>query len=152
MRIHDGLLGLLFIVLGACVIWQAASFPSMPGQAIGPGTFPLVFGVMFVIGGAIIGRAGLLAGMGRLATFNEGWRHRDRALAAFVAVIGTLVLAFFFEQIGFLIGGAVLLIALYMLLGHRSPRWIVVSLVFVGAVYYGMAKLLLVPLPTGPLF
>lgn len=151
MRIHDGLLGLFFILLGLYVVWQASSFPSMPGQAIGPGTFPVVFGVLFILGGLIIGRTGVMAGMGRLVVFNEGWRHGERALAAAVAIIGTLVLAMFFEQIGYIIGAAVLLITLYMLLGHRSPLWIGVSVVFVGATYYGMAKLL-VPLPAGPLF
>lgn len=152
MRVHDGLVGLFFILLGLYVLWEASSFPSMPGQAFGPGTFPVLFGVMFVAGGLIIGRASLAAGFGRVLVLDEGWRHPERAAAAAVAVFGTLALAFFFNEIGFLLGGAVLLIALYMLLGHRSALWVVVSIAFVGAVYYAMAKLLLVPLPTGPLF
>ncbi len=152
MRIHDGFIGLFFIILGSFVILQAATFPAMPGQAIGPGTFPLIFGALFIVGGLIIGRSGVMAGMGKLGELNPGWRHPERAVAAAVAVLGTLFLAIFFEQIGFLLGGAALLIALYMLQGHRSLVWVVVSIGFVGAVYYGMAKLLLVPLPTGPLF
>lgn len=151
MRIHDGLLGLFFLLLGGFVIWQSSTFPSMPGQAIGPDTFPTIFGVLFIVGGLIIGRSGLAAASGRLLELNEGWRHPERAIAALIAVVGTLVLAFFFEEIGFVIGCAVLMIALYILLGHRSPIWIAVSIIFVGVVYYGMAKLLLVPLPLGPL-
>lgn len=152
MRIHDGLLGLVFIALGIATVWQAASFPGMPGQAIGPGTFPMAFGGIFVIGGLIISGKGIKAGVGRLVQFNEGWHHTDRAVAAAIAVFGSLLLAIFFEQIGFIIGAAALLLAMYWVQGYRSLLWIAVSLGFVGLVYYAMAKLLLVPLPTGPLF
>ncbi|MHA6689889.1 tripartite tricarboxylate transporter TctB family protein [Devosia sp. A449] len=152
MRIHDGLLGLVFIALGITTVWQAASFPGMPGQAIGPGTFPMVFGGIFILGGLIISGKGLMAGAGRLVQFDEGWRHPKRAIAAGIAILGSLLLAIFFEQIGFIIGGSVILIALYWVQGYRSLVWIAVSLGFVGVVYYAMAKLLLVPLPTGPLF
>lgn len=151
MRIHDSLIGLFFIVLGIAVIWQAYSFPVMPGQAIGPGTFPLVFGIVFVVGGLIVGRTGLATAGSQIVAFNEGWRHRNRALAAAIAILGTFVLGVFFEEIGFVIGGAVLIVALYVVQGHRSPLWLAVSLIFIALVYYSMAKLLLVPLPLGPL-
>lgn len=151
MRIHDGLIGLFFIMLGIYVVWEAASFPAMPGQAIGPGTFPTIFGGLFVAGGLIVGRAGLAAGLGRLVVLDEGWRRPERAAAASVAIIGTLILAFFFTEIGFLLGGSLLLTAIFWLTGHRSPLWIVVSIGFVSLVYLAMSKLLLVPLPAGPL-
>lgn len=152
MRIHDGLLGLLFIVLGIAVVVQAIGFPGMPGQAIGPGTFPTLFGTLFIIGGLIIGWQGIRSGAMPLIKLNEGWAHKDRALAAAIAIFGTLILAIYFEQIGFIIGAAVLLLAMYWVQGFRKPIWIGVTLAFVASVYYGMAKLLLVPLPAGPLF
>ncbi|SMQ85442.1 putative tricarboxylic transport membrane protein [Devosia lucknowensis] len=152
MRIHDTLIGAFFLLLGSYIIFEAVRFPAMPGQAIGPGTFPMVFGAVFLVGGLIVGRSGLAQGFSRLVEINDGWRHADRAIAAAVAVLGTLLFAVFFEQIGFIFGAIALMLVLYVLLGHRNWLWLAVPFVFVGVVYYAMARLLLVPLPTGPLF
>ncbi|RDE10150.1 tripartite tricarboxylate transporter TctB family protein [Pelagibacterium lacus] len=152
MRIHDSLIGLFFVVLGAYVLFEASRFPGMPGQAIGPGSFPMLFGALFVIGGLIIARQGIAEGFGKLVVLNEGWLVPSRAIAVVVSVFGTILLAAFFSQIGFLIGGVLLLVTLFMLLGHRSLLWVAVAVGFVFGIYFLMSRLLLVPLPAGPLF
>ncbi len=152
MRIHDTLIGAFFLVLGAYIIFEAVRFPAMPGQVVGPGTFPMIFGTVFLVGGLIVGRTGLAQGFSQLVDLNEGWRHPDRLIAALVATVGTLVFAAFFDQIGFILGALALMLTLYVLLGHRTWLWLISPFIFVGVVYYAMARLLLVPLPTGPLF
>ena len=152
MRIHDTFIGAFFLVLGAYIIFEAARFPAMPGHAVGPGTFPMIFGAVFLVGGLIVGRSGLAQGFSQLVELNEGWRHPDRLIAALVATVGTLLFAAFFDQIGFILGALALMLTLYVLLGHRTWLWLVSPFIFVGVVYYAMARLLLVPLPTGPLF
>lgn len=152
MRIHDTLIGAFFLVLGAYIIFEAVRFPAMPGQAVGPGTFPMIFGTVFLVGGLIVGRTGLAQGFSRLVVLDDGWRHPDRLIAAIVATVGTLVFATFFDQIGFIIGAIALMLTLYLLLGHRTWLWLTSPFIFVGVVYYAMARLLLVPLPPGPLF
>lgn len=152
MRFHDTIVGVFLMLLGGFILQQASGFPQMPGQSIGPGTFPTVFAVAFILGGGVIAFQGWrTARAARAIALNPGWRSRDRFAATAIALLGALALVSFFDVIGFPIGAGLLLSALYLALGHRSPIWIAVSFAFAGVLYYGMAKLLFVPLPLGPL-
>ena len=150
MRIHDTIIGVFLMLFGGFILWQTSGFPQMPGQAIGPASFPTVLALIFLGGGAIVVIKGWRS---RQATawvvLEKGWFEVNRLVPVLVAIIGTLLLAGLFEQIGFLAGGSLLLIALYFTLGYRSVKWLAISVVFIGVVYYGMAKVLLVPLPLG---
>lgn len=152
MRIHDTIIGVFLMLLGGYILWQASGFPQMPGQAIGPASFPTLLALGFLGGGAIVAIKGW---RNRQTTgwivLEKGWSEMSRLVPALVAIIGTVLLAALFEQIGFLVGGSLLLIALYFTLGYRSAKWFAMSVAFIGAVYYGMAKILLVPLPLGML-
>lgn len=150
MRIHDTIIGVFLMLLGGYILWQASGFPQMPGQAIGPASFPTVLALGFLGGGAIVAIKGWRSRQARRwVVLEKGWTEANRLIPVLVALIGTVLLAGLFEQIGFLVGGSLLLVALYFTLGYRSVKWCVVSVAFIGAVYYGMAKVLLVPLPLG---
>ncbi|MDF0599414.1 tripartite tricarboxylate transporter TctB family protein [Psychromarinibacter sp. C21-152] len=151
MRIHDSLIGALLVLFGGWVLFVALGFPDMPGQSIGPGTFPSVLGVAFLLGGLCLIVAGRSRGTRRLADLNPGWRRAPRLLAAGLATIGVLVLALSFETVGFPLSATVLLYALFFLEGYRGPQWLALCIAFVFGMHLLMTRFLLVPLPAGPL-
>ena len=86
-----------------------------------------------------------------LVVLAEGWRNRRSALAAAVALMGTALLAFGFEVIGFPLGASLLLCSLYLASQTFSLRLLALAVGFVLIVHLMMTRLLLVPLPAGPL-
>lgn len=147
MKLHDTLVGVLLIALGAYVLVVSSGFPRMPGQIIGPGTMPTVLGVALLLGGASIGVSGWRRAP--LIVLHEGWRRRDRQIAALVAVGGVGFLAYGFETLGFPLGGFLLLAAIFLAAGMWHPGWLLLSATFVLVVHLGMTRLLYVPLPAG---
>lgn len=149
MKLHDSLIGLLLIAFGGWVLWQARGFPAMPGQAIGPSTFPIMLGSLCALGGVLLFWQGRRTSRGKLVWIHEGWRIGSRVGCVAVAVFGTLLLGITFEMVGFPVGGTLLLSALFYTSGLRGLRWIAVSAVFVLTVHLVMTRLLYVPLPSG---
>jgi putative tricarboxylic transport membrane protein len=149
MRLHDSLIGLLLIGFGSWVLWQAQGFPAMPGQIIGPSTFPTLLGSLCALGGLLLVWQGRSTSKGELVWIHEGWRIGSRTACVAVAVLGTLLLAVTFEKVGFPVGGTLLLSALFYTAGLNRPKWIAVAAIFVLTVHLVMTRLLYVPLPSG---
>lgn len=151
MRFHDSLLGVLLTLFGGWVLIVSLNFPDMPGQSIGPGTFPSILGIAFILGGIGLAVSGLVRGQAALVALNAGWRNPSRLAAAALATLGAMAFAIGFETIGFPLGGFVLLTSLFLLEGYRNPVWILLSAGFVAGLHLVMTRLLLVPLPDGVL-
>ncbi|MCZ8259557.1 MAG: hypothetical protein O9333_05450, partial [Beijerinckiaceae bacterium] len=58
MKIHDSLLGLLFVMIGAAILFTVAGYPKMPGQDVGPAMFPGVMAAALVIFGGTLALRG----------------------------------------------------------------------------------------------
>lgn len=149
MKLHDSLIGLLLIAFGGWVVWRAQGFPAMPGQSIGPSTFPVMLGSLCALGGLLLVWHGRQTSRGELLSVHEGWRIGSRVACVAVAVFGTLLLGVTFETVGFPIGGTLLLSALFYAAGLHRLRWIAVSAIFVLTMHLVMTRLLYVPLPSG---
>ena len=149
MKVHDSLIGAVLIAFGLWVLVTAWGYPQMPGQSIGPGTFPSVLGALFIASGILLVISGLRERGARLIQIDPGWRYPARFAAAILATAGVAAFAMVFETIGFPLGSFLLLAALFIFSGYRNPIWIVVSAGFVLAVHLAMTRLLYVPLPAG---
>lgn len=149
MKVHDSLIGAILFAFGFWVMVTALGYPQMPGQSIGPGTFPSVLGALFMAGGALLTISGLRTRGTTLLDIDPGWRHAGRFAAALLATVGVVLFALAFEEVGFPFGGFVLVAALFILSGYRHPAWIGISAVFVLAVHLLMTRFLHVPLPAG---
>ncbi|WP_417408101.1 tripartite tricarboxylate transporter TctB family protein [Hoeflea sp.] len=150
MKINDAVLGALLFLLGCSITLSAFQFPAMPGQAVGPGTFPKIIGSLI----ALLGLGLALGGQNRrgvLVAVADGWRDSRHGPAAALALIGTAGLAIGFEQIGFPLGASLLLCVLYFASQRNAWRLLPLAVGFVFAVHLVMTRLLLVPLPAGPL-
>ena len=152
MKFNDALLGAVFLALAVAVLVTIQGFPKIPGQSIGPGAFPGLIAI-------------LLAGCS-IALMWRGWRERARQpLAAMGAWLGsprhllnflvaTGALAFYVlaaDSLGFLLCGAIILLALFLCLRVKPGVAVPLALVLPVAIHLIFYKLLRVPLPWGVL-
>jgi len=150
MRFHDAINGLFFILLGLAVLLVSSSFPTMPGQDIGPSSFPTIIGAGLMVGGAIIGVIGLRQTQPKkLVTLAPGWRQPMHLATVAFCILGSLLLAINFESIGFPLGALVMCTGIYLLSGLRRPMPFAIVLVFIAVLTLVMTRLLYVPLPMG---
>lgn len=151
MRFTDTLSGLLTAAFGLAVAGYASTFPPMPGQPVGPGLFPALVGIGFVLFGLMLAVSGLRAGE-RPAVALDAWTRRRRTVLSGLAVPGAL--AFYVlvvDRLGFLLTSVVFLAALFGVFG-ANRRWMgPVAVAVTLALHYGFQSLLRVPLPWGVL-
>ncbi|HYN12787.1 MAG TPA: tripartite tricarboxylate transporter TctB family protein [Burkholderiales bacterium] len=152
MKLNDALLGIVFLALSVAVLVTIQGYPKIPGQSIGPGAFP--------------GLIAILLGGCSFALIWRGWRERreqhfvamgawlasPRHLLNFLLTVGAL--AFYVlaaEKIGFLICGAVILLALFLALRVKPYLAVALALAVPVLIHLIFYKLLRVPLPWGVL-
>ena len=151
MRLSDTLSGFLALIVGAAVAGYAWTFPPMPGQAVGPGLFPMVIGFGCIVFGAAL----MLSGMRRSRRWwieFDDWARRPRMVANFalvVAAVAFYVLAV--DWLGFFITATIFLGALFLAFGVRRTRVVPVAVAVTIVIHYGFYTLLRVPLPWGVL-
>lgn len=150
MRLHDVISGFFFMALGLAVLLMARNFPQMPGQEIGPSTFPTLIGTCMMLGGAIVAAISLRRlRKSALVTLDPGWRHPLHLASVGFCLLGTLVLSIWFEEIGFPLAALVMCTGMYLLSGLRKPLVFVMAAGFVAIVAFVMTRMLYVPLPMG---
>jgi putative tricarboxylic transport membrane protein len=152
VKFNDALLGAVFLALAVAVLVTIQGFPKIPGQSIGPGAFPGLIAI-------------LLAGCA-IALMWRGWRERasqplvamgawlgsPRHVCNFLVAVGSLVFYIVAaDKLGFLICGALILLALFLTLRVRPPLALGLALLLPVAIHLIFYKLLRVPLPWGVL-
>ena len=152
MRFNDAVLGAIFLALSIAVLVTIQGYPKIPGQSIGPGAFPGLLAI-------------LLAGCS-IALIWRGWRERaSQPLVAMGAWLGsprhvqnfliaTGGLIFYVlaaDQLGFLICGTIILLALFLTLRVRPALAVPLAVVLPVMIHLIFYKVLRVPLPWGVL-
>ena len=153
MRIHDSLIGLVLLALAAFLAYEAAGFPPMPGQRFGPSLAPNLLAAGFAICGLVLVASGLKRGEVRGAVelgewARQGWHVFDVGLV----VGGLALLILLWTPVGFLLGATIYtgtLAARFR--GGRIASSFAVAAVTCFLVDWAFRRLLLVPLPQGPL-
>ncbi|KMK65093.1 tripartite tricarboxylate transporter TctB family protein [Puniceibacterium sp. IMCC21224] len=150
MKLHDALLGVIFVALGATVIAFSYSFPTPRHLAYGPGMFPRLMGAGMALSGAAL----VVMGLRHRAALVEwpAWLS-DRRLTRNVLLIPSVCLFYylFVTSLGFHITATLLLLAL-LLSGEVAPlRALIVSLSVVFITTLQFISILHVPLPWGVL-
>ena len=150
MKLNHTLSGLLVLLFGLAVIFQARTFPSAAGQTIGPGFFPAIAGGGFVLCGIAL----MISGRGSGAPWLEPgeWTRRPRLMFNFVLVFADLVFyAFAVSRLGFFITAVVFLSVLMWAFAVPRLRIVPLALVVTLVIHYAFYTLLRVPLPWGVL-
>lgn len=150
MKLNDAVFGAVFLALSLLVLWTVRSYPTIPGQNVGPAVFP--------------GSVAALLAVCSIGLIVQGWRARadarwfeagawtrsPRQWIAFAAAVGGLALYVgASERLGFLVTGVVMLAALMLALRVRAAVAITVAVVATFAIHVAFYKGLRVPLPWG---
>ena len=149
MRLADGLSGAAVLLGALSLLWAAAGLPDMPGQRFGPATFPTLIALAMGAAGLVIlwrGRAGR-------PLLDIGTLGRDRrAQAAVVWLLGGLVaMLVLWRPLGFPLLAACHSGGLMLILKARPLASIFWAAAVALMVHLVFTRLLLVPLPAGPL-
>jgi putative tricarboxylic transport membrane protein len=151
LKISDTVFGAVLLALSLLVLWTVRGYPTIPGQNVGPAVFPGTVASLLAVCSLLL----LVQGLRRGGTpwFERGeWTRSPRQLVAFGVTVGALLLyVVAAQQIGFLILGSVMLLALMLALRVRFVVALAVALVATFAIHVAFYKGLRVPLPWGVL-
>lgn len=154
MKVNDAVWGALLLLLSAALLVHVQSFPTIPGQKVGPALFPGIIA-------AGLGVCALLLIAKGVAARREGgeraalvalapWTRQGRYLVAFAVTLGVNVFYILaVDRLGFVLTGIVYL-AVLLAVFRVSRRWIVpIAVAVTLIIHFAFYKLLKVPLPWG---
>ncbi|MDX6749013.1 tripartite tricarboxylate transporter TctB family protein [Geminicoccaceae bacterium 1502E] len=153
MRFNDLVFGAVLIAAALLLFLEAGTFPDMPGQDYGPALFPQIIAGGF----ALCGLSLVVAGVRRLARQKliglDPWARQGGHIFDIGLLIGGLVLLMWlWDAIGFLIGATVYATVLATRFrGGRLGTSLIVCFLACLVIDFAFRRLLLVPLPLGPL-
>lgn len=153
MKLHDAVIGVVLLLLAGFVAREAAGFPPMPGQRFGPSLVPNLLAAAFALCGLVLLASGLRRGRGEPLVSLGAWARKGGHILDVGLVVGGLVLLIaFWRPVGFLLGAT--LYTTLLAARFRGGRWLSSALVCAPACFaidWAFRRLLLVPLPQGPL-
>jgi len=154
MRVNDAVWGSLFLLLSIVILLHVQSFPTIPGQKVGPSLFPGVIAVglgvcaLLLIARGIVARA--KGGESAPWVVAGDWVRSPRHALAFALVIGVnLFYILLVDRLGFILTGTIYLAVLFAVFGVRLRNNLPLALVITLVIHYAFYKLLRVPLPWG---
>ena len=155
MKLNDAVWGALLLLFGAIVLVHVQSFPTIPGQHVGPALFPGIVAAGLGVCGLLLVRKGLAerraaAGGGDAWVGFAPWTRQGRYVTAFLLTIGVNVFYILaVDYLGFIIVGVIYLSVLFWIFGV-TRKWILpIAIVVTLAIHYAFYHLLKVPLPWG---
>ena len=152
MKLNDAIFGAIFVLLGAVLLVHVQKFPSIPGQQVGPALFPGLVAAGLGVCGLLLIVSGLRHRASQPWFVAEEWTRSTRHVVGFLAVIvATVTYIYLAEVLGFLIVGALILFALFILFGVRPGLAAIVAIIATLVIWYAFYKMLRVPLPWGVL-
>lgn len=152
MRFNDAVFGFAAIALAAYIFFAARGFPASAGIAYGPGFFPMLLAIALGgCGGILLVRGFRTLPAGGWARISPQVRH-PRTWVGFAMVLASLVGYSVLDDIlGFHLTAILLTAGFMVFLGVRLRLAIFIAVLTSIVVYVIFARILLVPLPPGPL-
>ena len=148
MRVSNTAIGLVVIVFAIAVILYARNFPTLKEGYPGPGLFPTVIAVLFILAGITLVVQGLRSGE-RLLKFDTHEVSRSGFMNLILVLAAVLFYIFLSDFLGFHITSFLIFFFLMKRL-RVSTRWsLAMSCGITLLIYALFAKTLLVPLPWG---
>jgi putative tricarboxylic transport membrane protein len=154
MKINDAVWGALFLLVSVAVLAQVQSFPTIPGQKVGPALFPGAIAAGLSVCALLLIAQGIAARRRddeHAAWFGvDAWMRSPRHLLAFSLIIGVNVFYILVvDRLGFIPTGVIYLALLFGVFGVRLRNNLALALIITLGIHYSFYKLLRVPLPWG---
>lgn len=150
MKIHDSILGLVFVLIGIAILYTVSGYPKMPGQDVGPAMFPGVMAAGFVAFGSILAiRALVMPGPKPLVAMGAWAGSPRHVLAGLSVILGCAAYALLSNALGFLILAPILLFVWHLAFGVAARTALLSALLTTALTWAVFYKGLGVPLPWG---
>lgn len=152
MKISDAIFGFLLLAIGGAVLLTIRSYPTIPGQQVGPALFPGLIATGLCVGGLILLVRGLRQRL-QVRWIEPGeWIRSPRHIASFVALIGAILFYMLAsELLGFIVTSSLILLGLFLVLQIKPMRAVIIAVLVSLLIHVMFYKLLRVPLPWGVL-
>jgi putative tricarboxylic transport membrane protein len=156
MKLNDAIWGALFILLSVALLVHIQSFPTIPGQKVGPALFPGIIAVGLAVCSVLLIIKGLNAraapGDGRRWVAFSPWVRSPRHVVAFILVVAVNVFYILVvDKFGFIPTAVIYLAVLFAAFGAPLKWNLPVAIAVTLLIHYSFYKLLKVPLPWGVL-
>lgn len=149
MKLNDAILGALFALLGAMVLWHVQSFPVIPGQKFGAALFPGVVAGGLVICGTLLTIRGVRTRGVRLLAIDD-WARDPVTVLRFLSVpVGLLFYVLTSNFLGFHIAASLAMLAWLLVFGLKPLMAVPLAIGFPILMHLAFYKILRVPLPWG---
>ena len=153
MQIADSVLGAVFAILGAYMVYAASGFPSFPGQPYGASLLPTLLGVAFIVCGVLLGwrdlRARQLGNTITVFAIQPALKDPRGAISGLLVVAVVLAQILFGDAIGFIPISLVMLVVIFLWLRVRILTALFFAVLGTGICWWLFSFVLKVPLPRG---
>lgn len=153
MRFNDALIGAALLLLAASILFMTRNYPQMPGQHYGPALFPNLIAFGLGACGVVL----VVSGLKRLREhpwldFDEWTRAPGHLTDVALVLLGLVAYILLSDLLGFLvIGTALLTLWIVRFRSGRVLSSLIVAVIACLVIDYAFRRILLVPLPLGPL-
>ena len=150
MKLNDAVSGALLFLLALAILFNVSSFPSIPGQTIGPGAFPGLLASLLALCGLLLVLKGLRA-TERQAWLSLGaWMHSPTHRRNFIITLGCLLFYIFAsDTLGFLLSATLILMVMFYALDVSLMRIVPLALLITLVIHTLFYKGLRAPVPWG---
>ena len=155
MKFNDAISGGALLALAVAILLNVRTYPSIPGQSIGPAAFPGLLATLLAVCAVILIFKGLRE---RMSPDRAGWikpgdwlRSPWHAGNFVLTVVGLLFYILLADKLGFIPCGIVLLAALFWKLRVRPALILPIAAAATLVIHLIFYKGLRVPLPWGVL-
>ena len=150
MKLHNMVLGLMVVALGAATLMLSQNFPDMAYFRYGPGFFPGVIGALLLLFGVILTIQGVIERQGDGLVTLGAWTRDPKLLVNFALIIAAVV--FFIltvDRLGFHLTGFIVLFGTIWRLWGQPAKSLLIAAVATIVTQQAFGELPLVPLPWG---
>jgi len=149
MRVSNTVIGLASIIFAVAVILFARTFPRLERGYPGPGLFPIVLAVLFILAGIIL----IIQGIREREKIWKGSPPQSATLGGVINIFMVWGAVLFYISLsnflGFLFTSLILLFTLMKWLRVTTFKSLIMSCSVTLGIYLLFAKVLMVPLPWG---
>ncbi len=150
MKFNDALSGLLLLLLAVAVLVNVSSFPTIPGQNIGPGAFPGLLAWLLLLCSVLLIVRGFRSSVRTPLVEMGAWMRSPYHLRNFFITTGCLLFYILASDfLGFLICAFAILCTMFWALQVRARLIVPIALGVTLLIHTIFYKGLRVPLPWG---
>ncbi len=150
MKVNDAISGVLLLILSLAVLWNVSSYPTIPGQNVGPAAFPGLLAALLLVCSLILIVRGLRERGVQPWVVLGSWMTSPWHRRNFFVTLGCLLFYIFASNdLGFIPCAIIVLAAMFWALDVRPVLILPVAVGMTLLVHMIFYKGLRVPLPWG---